>query len=152
MIIFLAFQTEFRFFFLKNKILETPELTAPTNNFKFINIDYHTAFLPTIEDQFASEPYTINDEVLPVDGILFYHKDYTYRSGQTPLVGWLKPYMVPEQLHIPVNQIYMMRAPKRYTNLREYLKFIWEKRKNKKSVDFVSQKYKIHYNWYFPQI
>lgn len=31
-----------------------------------------------------------------LDGVLFYHGDVAYRRGATPLVGWLKPYMLPE--------------------------------------------------------
>uniref|UniRef100_A0A0R3WI70 Snurportin-1 n=1 Tax=Hydatigena taeniaeformis TaxID=6205 RepID=A0A0R3WI70_HYDTA len=31
-----------------------------------------------------------------LDGVLFYHGDVSYRRGSTPLVGWLKPYMLPE--------------------------------------------------------
>lgn len=31
-----------------------------------------------------------------LDGLLFYHKKAQYCAGQTPLVGWLYPYMVPE--------------------------------------------------------
>ncbi|XP_077774970.1 snurportin-1 isoform X2 [Podarcis muralis] len=38
----------------------------------------------------------------PVDGLLFYHKETHYNPGSTPLVGWLRPYMVPDILGIPV--------------------------------------------------
>nr|VZI03121.1 unnamed protein product [Spirometra erinaceieuropaei] len=31
-----------------------------------------------------------------LDGVLFYHGDVAYKRGATPLVGWLKPYMLPE--------------------------------------------------------
>lgn len=31
-----------------------------------------------------------------LDGLLFYHKKAHYVGGETPLVGWLYPYMVPE--------------------------------------------------------
>ena len=37
-----------------------------------------------------------------IDGLLFYHKRTHYVPGSTPLVGWLKPYMLPEMLGIPV--------------------------------------------------
>lgn len=33
-----------------------------------------------------------------LDGLLFYHKMAHYVSGETPLVGWLFPYMVHEVL------------------------------------------------------
>ncbi|XP_078541214.1 snurportin-1 isoform X2 [Lissotriton helveticus] len=38
----------------------------------------------------------------PVDGLLFYHKMTHYTPGSTPLVGWLKPYMVSDILGMTV--------------------------------------------------
>ena len=35
-----------------------------------------------------------------VDGILFYHKETHYTHGPTPLIGWLKPFMMKEILGI----------------------------------------------------
>ncbi|XP_025740367.1 snurportin-1 isoform X2 [Callorhinus ursinus] len=37
-----------------------------------------------------------------VDGLLFYHKQTHYSPGSTPLVGWLRPYMVSDVLGIAV--------------------------------------------------
>lgn len=37
-----------------------------------------------------------------LDGLLFYHKEVHYTSGKTPLVVWLKPYMLPEVLGMNV--------------------------------------------------
>uniref|UniRef100_A0AAQ4PFQ1 Snurportin-1 n=1 Tax=Gasterosteus aculeatus aculeatus TaxID=481459 RepID=A0AAQ4PFQ1_GASAC len=34
----------------------------------------------------------------PVDGLLFYHRQTHYTPGSTPLVGWLRPYMVTDIL------------------------------------------------------
>lgn len=39
---------------------------------------------------------------LQVDGLLFYHKQTHYTPGSTPLVGWLRPYMVTDILGIEV--------------------------------------------------
>ncbi|XP_072727676.1 snurportin-1 isoform X2 [Ciconia boyciana] len=44
------------------------------------------------EEEGLGEKSRIN----PVDGLLFYHKQTHYTPGSTPLVGWLRPYMVPE--------------------------------------------------------
>ncbi|CAH8485722.1 unnamed protein product [Dicrocoelium dendriticum] len=52
-----------------------------------------------------------------VDGFLFYHQDVRYKPGATPLVGWLKPYMMPEwfpDLH--VHESYMKDIPVDYTD------------------------------------
>ncbi|XP_066134361.1 snurportin-1 isoform X6 [Saccopteryx bilineata] len=37
-----------------------------------------------------------------VDGLLFYHKQTHYSPGSTPLVGWLRPYMVSDILGVAV--------------------------------------------------
>lgn len=39
---------------------------------------------------------------MQVDGILFYHRQTHYTPGSTPLVGWLRPYMVADILNIEV--------------------------------------------------
>lgn len=39
---------------------------------------------------------------LQVDGLLFYHRQTHYTPGTTPLVGWLRPYMVSDILGIEV--------------------------------------------------
>lgn len=38
----------------------------------------------------------------PLDGLLFYHKDGQYTKGHTPLVTWLKPFMLPEVLGVSI--------------------------------------------------
>lgn len=37
-----------------------------------------------------------------MDGLLFYHRQTHYTPGSTPLVGWLRPYMVSDILGIEV--------------------------------------------------
>lgn len=37
-----------------------------------------------------------------VDGLLFYHRQTHYTPGSTPLVGWLRPYMVADILGVAV--------------------------------------------------
>ncbi len=39
---------------------------------------------------------------LQVDGLLFYHRQTHYTPGSTPLVGWLRPYMVTDILGMEV--------------------------------------------------
>ncbi|VDP92609.1 unnamed protein product [Echinostoma caproni] len=52
-----------------------------------------------------------------VDGILFYHNAVIYEPGPTPLVGWLKPYMLPEWFpQIEVNKDYLADIPVEYTD------------------------------------
>ncbi|KAF1520186.1 Snurportin-1, partial [Eudyptes sclateri] len=46
-----------------------------------------------------------------VDGLLFYHKQTHYTPGSTPLVGWLRPYMVPEILGLAVPATVLTAKP-----------------------------------------
>lgn len=47
-----------------------------------------------------------------VDGLLFYHKRSHYIPGRSPLVGWLKVYMLNEILHIPINSELTAKTPR----------------------------------------
>uniref|UniRef100_A0A8B9K272 Snurportin-1 n=1 Tax=Astyanax mexicanus TaxID=7994 RepID=A0A8B9K272_ASTMX len=47
----------------------------------------------------------------PVDGLLFYHRETHYTPGSTPLVGWLRPYMVADILGIEVPQCPLTTKP-----------------------------------------
>lgn len=46
-----------------------------------------------------------------VDGLLFYHRQTHYTPGSTPLVGWLRPYMVSDILGIQVPQCPLTTKP-----------------------------------------
>uniref|UniRef100_A0A1I8A434 Snurportin-1 n=1 Tax=Steinernema glaseri TaxID=37863 RepID=A0A1I8A434_9BILA len=45
-----------------------------------------------------------------LDGLLFYHSQVLYSPGQNPLVGWLKPWMLPEILNVNVPEKFMKMA------------------------------------------
>ncbi|KXJ10900.1 Snurportin-1 [Exaiptasia diaphana] len=47
-----------------------------------------------------------------VDGLLFYHKRAHYTHGRSPLVGWLKVYMLSEILNIPIDNELKVKAPR----------------------------------------
>lgn len=51
--------------------------------------------------------------------MLFYHKETHYTSGSTPLVGWLKTYMLPEILGVPVPQKIAESTPSDYLNAKQ---------------------------------
>ncbi|XP_052663071.1 snurportin-1 isoform X2 [Harpia harpyja] len=59
------------------------------------------------EEEGLGEKSRIN----PVDGLLFYHKQTHYTPGSTPLVGWLRPYMVPEILGLAVPTTVLTAKP-----------------------------------------
>ena len=70
----------------------------------------------------------------PLDGLLFYNKQVNYLPGSTPLVGWLKGYMVPELLNIEVSKELMSQRPNSYANMGNYIKEYDEERKNLKKT------------------
>ena len=49
--------------------------------------------------------------IIQVDVLLFFHKRTHDTFGRTPLVGWLKPYMVPEILGVSLPEAYLAGAP-----------------------------------------
>lgn len=68
---------------------------------------------------------------MSLDGILFFHREADYTHGRTPLVTWLKPFMLPEILGISVPSS-MSEKPNGYIDLEHYIS------KKKKTCDLVS--------------
>ncbi|NXX94923.1 SPN1 protein, partial [Centropus bengalensis] len=91
-------QTDFRFFWLFSKIQEEEGLGEKSriNPFKFVGLQN----FPCTSESLCKVLAT--DFPFEVDGLLFYHKQTHYTPGSTPLVGWLRPYMVPEILNLAV--------------------------------------------------
>ncbi|KFP01060.1 Snurportin-1, partial [Calypte anna] len=91
-------QTDFRFFWLSSKIQEEEGLGEKSriNPYKFVGLQN----FPCSSDSLCKVLAT--DFPFEVDGLLFYHKQTHYTPGSTPLVGWLRPYMVPEILGLSV--------------------------------------------------
>jgi snurportin-1 len=59
--------------------------------------DYRILLLPTVTcDNNFYECLESFSTSVALDGLLFYHKEAFYTSGVTPLVTWLKTYMLPE--------------------------------------------------------
>jgi snurportin-1 len=61
---------------------------------------------PKSLDRIFNSDSNFEFDPIPLDGILFYHKRVHYLPGVTPLVGWLKGYMLPEMLNVQV--IYLL--------------------------------------------
>uniref|UniRef100_A0A1Y1NBV7 Snurportin-1 n=1 Tax=Photinus pyralis TaxID=7054 RepID=A0A1Y1NBV7_PHOPY len=126
--------TELRFYWIKSKLDETPELKEATrgNPFTFVEVNFLPAELPLLEEKLSQ---VHDDEQVSLDGIIFYHREVTYIENRTPLVGWLKPYMVPEMLHIPVHPSFMKHKPRDYICLAHYLQEKHAKKKRPKSSE-----------------
>lgn len=58
---------------------------------------------------------------MQIDGLLFYHKRTHYTFGPTPLVVWLKPYMVPEILGVSVPEPLMAAMPETYSTYAKHM-------------------------------
>ena len=72
-----------------------------------------------------------------IDGILFYHKEAHYIAGHTPLVLWLKAYMLPEILNISIPNWILDQTPTDYKGFRDAIE---KSNLEKKKVDaFLNQ-------------
>lgn len=58
--------------------------------------------------------------LLQLDGLLFYHKKAHYTFGASPLVVWLKAYMVPEIIGVEIPQELAALAPSSYTGFSSH--------------------------------
>ena len=95
---------------------ETAEVSARSNDNPYIFTDMSRASSlshPVIQNQFE-KPFQFQ-----VDGVLFYHKEAHYSPGYTPLVGWLKAYMLPEVLSIPMPKWIVDTAPSDYVDAKQ---------------------------------
>ncbi|XP_054243899.1 snurportin-1 [Indicator indicator] len=100
-------QTDFRFFWLFSKIQEEEGLGEKSriNPFKFVGLQN----FPCSSDSLCK--VLAMDFPFEVDGLLFYHKQTHYTPGSTPLVGWLRPYMVPDILGLAVPATVLTAKP-----------------------------------------
>ncbi|XP_022665844.1 snurportin-1-like isoform X1 [Varroa destructor] len=121
--------TAFRFFWLKTQFAECEtELTFKERKVKLEVVPFYEWEPQTIQSLLCrDEPPFITP--IEVDGILFYHSEGHYIPGICPLVGWLKPYMCVEVLHIEVHPRFFIERPQEYTSLKDKME---QKEKGKK--------------------
>ncbi|KAM7537718.1 hypothetical protein Aperf_G00000068154 [Anoplocephala perfoliata] len=100
---------------LENFHRELIEACESTDLAQFKVIPAHSCYSESMISVFSSPP------PFELDGVLFYHSCVSYRRGPTPLVGWLKPYMLPEwfpYLSPHINSTYLAETPPDY---KDYL-------------------------------
>ncbi|KAK4016039.1 snurportin-1 [Daphnia magna] len=116
----LGCEAEFRFYWLHGKFSEQPEfgVKSDKNRYPFIPLPTKSCTKGNIEDLLMMEKQIWS----PLDGLLFYHKLGYYTPGVSPLVGWLKPFMVSEILKANVPEFYMQKKPLSYVNIQQHLK------------------------------
>lgn len=108
--------TEFRFYWLRTRIDEYQNVTEKTKNnpYRFIPIPNFAATQEGILN-------AIDAAQFEMDGLLFYHKKTHYTFGSTPLVVWLKPFMIPEILGFDVPEKAMAQKPSDYVNYQQHM-------------------------------
>lgn len=112
-------ETEFRFYWIHSKFVESHEhfKNHSTSQYKFVTLPNFPCTKEAITNSLAMANF-------PVDGVLFYHKRTHYTFGSTPLVLWLKPYMLPELLEIPVPETMLANKPTLYSTYAEHLALV----------------------------
>jgi len=65
-----------------------------------------------------------------LDGFLFYHRKALYTYGHTPLVTWLKPFMLSEVLGISVPPS-LDEKPNDYTSFEHHVQKVKTKKKSR---------------------
>ncbi|XP_046438066.1 snurportin-1-like [Daphnia pulex] len=116
----LGCEAEFRFYWVNGKFNEHPELgmKSKKNRYPFIPLP----ILPCIKENIEALLEDEKQSWQPLDGLLFYHKLGFYTPGVSPLVGWLKPFMIAEILKAKVPEFYMQKKPVSYVNIQQHLK------------------------------
>ncbi|XP_069697756.1 snurportin-1-like [Periplaneta americana] len=101
-------ETEFRFYWLKSKMEETSCFSnhASDNAYPFMSLEYYKSDTLTMMNVMSVESLFGCDGP-KLDGLLFYHSQAHYIPGVTPLVGWLKPHMMPATLGVSVAPLYL---------------------------------------------
>jgi len=117
--------TMFRFSWVQQKFIENQDLRKKSriNPYSFQPLPVYQCTKQQIGEALNS-PMPFSDHL---DGLLIYHKDVHYNPGKTPLVGWLKGYMVPELMGIQVCSELMEQKPAGYGGMKTYLKSTFDK-------------------------
>ena len=112
--------TECRRYLATSKISENPGLLQKSrlNPFIFKMLPSFSCDLEEIQKVLLQK---LSFDPLALDGLLFYNKQVHYLPGSTPLVGWLKGYMVPEMLGIQVSKDLMNQRPNSYATMKNYI-------------------------------
>lgn len=120
-------ETEFRFYWLNTKLDEVTMVGehSSRNPYRFVALPCYPCSPAELERVMWS-PLPFSQ---PLDGLLFYNRQTHYMHGPTPLVGWLKAYMMPEMLGIKVPETYLMERPAKYTDMNDHIKGTLPKKK-----------------------
>ena len=110
--------TEFRQYWLQTKLKEAGEslsVASKINPYPFLPTGSFPCTHESLTSVFSS------GWSLAVDGLLFLHKQAHYVPGRSPLQAWLKSYMVPEILSMPVSQEFLNSSPAMEVSCKAHL-------------------------------
>ncbi|XP_068229879.1 snurportin-1-like [Palaemon carinicauda] len=125
--------TFFRFEWLKSRLDEEAvgiNTISKYNTMRFERLPYYESSPEALSKLFGDGgqlPFSVE-----LDGILFYNRETHYTHGPTPLVGWLKAYMIPEILGVSVAEKYAKERPAKYISLPKHIEYAKELKKEKK--------------------
>lgn len=113
---------------------------AETKNLQNRDADTNTypiLFLPSIscDLDLTAALENLDPKLFPLDGLLFYHRAASYTFTKTPLVTWLKPYMLPEKLGIYVPPP-LDERPHDYVNFEHFIEQNKTKKDQNKKIVF----------------
>ncbi|XP_054706628.1 snurportin-1-like [Uloborus diversus] len=132
-------ETEFRFFWKSTKFEENAAVQseAKNNPYKFIPLPHYNCDTESIRNTLHSPlPFDCK-----LDGLLFFHKRSHYLCGTSPLVTWLKPYMVPEILSIEVPASLCTDRPADYVCMQQHLPKAFKKNEERKNKEELNMQY-----------
>lgn len=138
---------EFRLFQLNSKFAEYVDSgdVHPRSRSRFQNFVMQLPILPCTPSGVmkALTWSPLPNLKMDLDGVLFYHHDAMYRSGSTPLVAWIKPWMAEEVFsNVKIPPHLLARKPNHYKNRQTFMKE-WddkEARKRAKGTEKVGRK------------
>ncbi|XP_020293861.1 snurportin-1 [Pseudomyrmex gracilis] len=114
-------EMDLRLFWIKSKLAEIENLQdrdTDTNTYPILP-------LPSIncDSDLSAALENLDPKLFPLDGLLFYHRAALYTFMKTPLVTWLKPYMLPEKLGVSVSPP-LDERPDDYINFEHFIERI----------------------------
>ncbi|XP_056629662.1 snurportin-1 [Diorhabda sublineata] len=127
-------EANFRFYWLKTKFYEMPELYKSVSK----KYTFHLIEAIPLERSLLQEKIfqvlKLEEKEILYDGIVCYHSCGFYTFSYSPLATWLYCYMLPEKLGIDVPEVYLAKKPKGYINFQQYIesKMSARERYNKK--------------------
>lgn len=124
---------EFRFYWLQTKLIEIDSISEISGNnaFSFYLLPSYPCNMGILETVLNSDSLVAD---VSIDGLLFYHLRAHYIAGSTPLVGWLKPFMIPDVLKFSVSVDLLYEKPENYTNYKKYINDYEEQQQKKKNL------------------